>query len=149
MAGRTRNILENGRPDPARSYIVLSRIERAWNAAARTWDADALAELYDEKALLFGGRPAHSVGRGAIRKYFQSYEGTILSAVIDLFDQEIEEIGTDTFAAQGYCRFTFTLVEDGKTQTVLRATLVVSGSKEPCIRVHHFSGIPDAPPLGD
>lgn len=122
----------------------------AWNAAAENWNSDALSALYSEDALLFGGRAGHSAGQDAIRAYFGSYEGVILSASVDLFDQHILDTGPTSLFAQGFCDFAFTLAGDRHTTARLRTSWLLDWTGVRVrIRVHHFSPVPEAPPLGD
>lgn len=129
--------------------VALAAVETAWNVAGRSWEPQALAEVYAEDALLFGGRPGHAVGLLAIREYFGSYAGTILSAAMKLVDQEIVPLAPGVFLAQGFVDFSFELSDGQSTSSFLRATLVVvlqDGRWK--IRQHHLSPTPAAPPLG-
>ncbi|MDR5752383.1 MULTISPECIES: SgcJ/EcaC family oxidoreductase [unclassified Caballeronia] len=125
-------------------------VETDWNTAGRNWDPAALAALYTEDALFFGGRPAHSIGAKSIRKYFESYVGVIDSCSLELVDQIVIELTSDCVIAQGYGIFCFSLQGKHFTRSRLRTTLALA--KEGAfwkIRQHHFSAIPEAPPLGE
>lgn len=128
----------------------LAVVLAAWNAAARNWDSRALAALYADDALFFGGRPGHAVGKQAIAEYFASYDGTIAAATLELIDQHIAPLGERDFVAQGFGRFRFGLCDGRTTTSLLRTTLVIvwqhGGWK---IRLHHFSTVPEVPPLGE
>ncbi|MFT4067835.1 YybH family protein [Paraburkholderia sp.] len=127
---------------------ALAVVQAAWNAAARDWNPDALADVYTENALFFGGRPGHAAGHDAIREYFASYDDVIRSATLDLVEQHFIPLGDDCFLAQGYGEFLFVL-GDGKTsRSRLRTTLVIAARHgEWKIRQHHFSTSPDVPPV--
>ncbi|QKS00580.1 SgcJ/EcaC family oxidoreductase [Sphingomonas sp. CL5.1] len=128
----------------------VAAVARAWSAAATPWDADALAALYSTDALLFGGRAGHSVGVAEIGEYFRSYDGVIQSGSLDLFNQRIARIGETALLAQGFCTFAFVLAGGRDTRSVLRATWLLDwGDGRTLIRAHHFSPVPEAPPLGD
>jgi uncharacterized protein (TIGR02246 family) len=127
---------------------ALRAVEAGWNAASADWDADALANVYTHDALFFGGRPGHAVGRDAIREYFASYRGVVLSGTMELADAHFLGLGASGFLVQGYADFAFVLTGREKTQSVLRATLlVVPDEGDWRIRQHHFSATPATPPL--
>jgi hypothetical protein len=129
---------------------TLNDMENAWNLAAKVWNPTALASLYADNALFYGGRAGHSVGVSAIQAYFASYDGIIESAVLDLIEQELVQISPESFVAQGLGAFSFVLKNGRQTQSVLRTTLVLSRLNGKWkIQVHHFSVTPEAPPLGD
>lgn len=132
----------------AAPFLALKEIEAAWNKAAESWDADFLAKLYTQDALLFGGRPGHCVGWREIYDYFESYNNIILSANLDLYDQQVVSLSPDIFLAQGYGRFSFLLGENKKTESIFRTTLLMCRKKDWKIRQHHFSEIPKSPPIG-
>lgn len=129
---------------------ALPQVLAAWNAAAQRWDAAALGRTYAEAGCLFGGRPGHSIGRAAITEYFASYDGVILSGVIDARDQHVVSLAPGIVLAQGYVEMSFVLAPEQKTSSVLRSTLtLVQEAGEWKILQHHFSPTPAAPPLGD
>lgn len=128
----------------------LYAMAAAWSEAGRDWNPTALTDLYTADALLFGGRPGHSVGGDAIRAYFDSYAGVIFSASVELFDQQILRTGETSLLAQGFCHFAFRLSGDRHTRSHLRTSLLLDWSGGATrIRAHHFSPMPEAPPLGD
>lgn len=128
---------------------ALTEIETLWNAAASPWDPAALSELYLDDALFFGGRAGQSVGRAAIRRYFESYAGVIVSARLELVEQHILRLDSVSLLAQGYGDFSFVLAGQVETRSKLRTTLlVVLTANGLRIRTHHFSVTPEAPPLG-
>ena len=127
---------------------TLRAVERAWNEAAREWDAQALTSLYAPDALFFGGRKGQSVGEDAILAYFSSYRGVIESATLALTGQHIIRLAQDCFLAQGYGEFTFALAGNKASRSRLRTTLVIAfhdGAWR--IRQHHFSNEPETPPV--
>ncbi len=129
---------------------TLDEMQQAWNSAAKVWNPKALASLYADNALFYGGRSGHSVGAAAVQAYFASYDGIIQSAVLDLIEQELVETSPETFVSQGFGAFSFVLAGGRQTQSVLRTTLVLSklnGQRK--IQLHHFSVTPEVPPLGD
>jgi uncharacterized protein (TIGR02246 family) len=136
----------NGTTDAA--CAAFAQVHAAWNAAARHWDADRLTAVYTVDALFFGGRPGHSVGAGAIREYFASYEGVIESATLELVEQQFIRLADDCFLAQGYGEFSFVLSGGRPSRSRLRTTLiVVLRQGEWKIRQHHFSTTPESPPI--
>jgi uncharacterized protein (TIGR02246 family) len=128
---------------------ALAAVEEEWTRAATRWDADALASLYSEDALFFGGKPGHCTGREAVREYFASYVGTIASGSISLSELESVLVSTDCVLAQGFAQFTFKLESGEITRSRLRGTLLFQRQGGPWkIRQHHFSESPLVPPLG-
>lgn len=132
-------------PEKILEYILL-----AWNREAANWGSQRLSSLYTRDALFFGGRPAQSVGTDEITVYFDSYRDVILSANLKLVEQHILTIDDDCIMAQGFGEFDFLLVGNKSTQSRLRTTLVICRDAGVWkIRAHHFSNIPEAPPLGE
>ncbi len=127
---------------------ALASVEEQWNAAAFTWDVEALAMIYTEDAVMFGGRPGLTSGRQQIRQYFASYRHILRSTTLQLIEQQVIELGPDTFVAQGFGAFEFTLMNGRRSETVLRTTLTIV-KREGRWRVvrHHFSPTPEAPPI--
>jgi uncharacterized protein (TIGR02246 family) len=128
---------------------ILAQMAAQWSEAAHNWDAAKLARLYTADAVLFGGRPEHSVGGPAIRAYFASYDGVILAGSLALEQQEILSIDAQSFLAQGYGVFSFTLAGGKQTTSRMRTTWLLVRDVDWRIRTHHFSPLPAAPPLGD
>ncbi|QBQ98774.1 YybH family protein [Paraburkholderia pallida] len=127
---------------------ALATVQAAWNAAAHRWNAEMLTAVYTDDALFFGGRPGHSVGAGAIRDYFASYEGVIESAALELVEQHFSRLADDCFLAQGYGEFSFVLSGGQLSRSRLRTTLVVALQQGQWkIRQHHFSTTPESPPI--
>lgn len=129
---------------------ALDQAVADWNRAGAVWNAEALAHVYAEDGLLFGGRPGHYVGREAIRGYFASYDGAILGGAMQMSDTVLRMLSGDCVLAQGMVHFVFTLAGGKRTQSTLRATLVLTKEAN-CWHIadHHFSSIPTAPPLGN
>ncbi|GEM_PF-395204 len=138
-------------PDPkaaAEGEAVLRAVERDWNAAAQHWNTAALAALYTEDAVFYGGRPGHSVGQPQVRDYFDSYAGMFTTVRLALVDQELRALGDGVHLAQGYAAFDFVLAAGGTTRAVLRSTLVLVRRPEGWrIAQHHFSATPAEPPI--
>lgn len=128
---------------------LLEALAARWSRAASTWDVAALTGLYTDDALLFGGRPGLAAGRAAVGDYFGSYQGVIRSATLELVEQHILAIDEAGFFAQGFAEFGFALASGTRTRARLRTSLLVIREAGGRIRAHHFSPIPDAPPLGD
>jgi uncharacterized protein (TIGR02246 family) len=127
---------------------ALATVNAGWSAAAQHWDADAFAALYTEDALFFGGRPAHSIGREAIREYFASYVGVIESASLELEEQHVMMLAPDCFVAQGYGVLSSRFPGGVDSRSRLRTTwIIASCDGEWRIRQHHFSGLPEKPPI--
>jgi uncharacterized protein (TIGR02246 family) len=135
-------------PTTEAACAALAIVQAAWNAAARHWDPQALAAVYTDDALFFGGRPGHAVGAGAIREYFASYDGVIESATLELVDQQFIPLSDDCFLAQGFGEFAFELSGNQQSRSRLRTTLVIARQHgEWRIRQHHFSATPESPPI--
>ncbi|HDS1695146.1 SgcJ/EcaC family oxidoreductase [Pseudomonas putida] len=128
---------------------LLEQMLERWSAAAATWDANALGACYTADAGLLGGRPGHSLGRGAIVAYFASYDGVIRSGAVQALDQEVSQPADGLLLAQGHVNMSFVLSDGRETTSLLRSTLVLrleDGAWK--IWRHHFSPVPEAPPLG-
>ena len=131
-------------------HAAVAAVAQAWTAAASPWNADALTDLFTADALFFGGKPEHSVGAPAIRDYFASYQGVILSAALRLVEQQVLQLQPGCLLAQGYGDFSFLLAGDRATRSRVRTSLLlVLQDGRWKIRQHHFSPAPSAPPLGD
>ncbi|MGV7121295.1 YybH family protein [Sphingopyxis sp. 550A] len=128
---------------------LLAHLAVQWSEAAADWNPAELAALYAEDALLFGGREGHAVGRAAIAEYFESYRGVIVSATLKLVEQELLAVDTSCFFAQGSAEFSFMLAGGHQTRSQLRTSLLVLRGAGGRIRAHHFSPVPETPPLGD
>jgi uncharacterized protein (TIGR02246 family) len=133
----------------AQAQAALDQAVADWNRAGAPWDAAALAAVYADDALLFGGRPGHCVGRAAIQAYFASYDGVILAGAMQMSGTELRTLAPGCVLAQGMVEFAFTLAGHEQTRSTLRATLVLQRTADRWRIVdHHFSTIPAAPPLG-
>jgi len=131
------------------SKKALAQVVEDWNQAASPWDPAALTAVYEDDGLMYAGRPHHVVGREAIHEYFASYVGDIFSAHLTMPDPFIRELGEGALLVQGPVYFKFVLSGDEHTRTTMRGTLVlVNRSGRWRILQHHFSSVPDAPPLG-
>ena len=138
----------SNQPVTAEAAAALRSVEHDWNAAAQNWNTAGLAALYTEDAVFYGGRPAHSIGRAEIRRYFDTYEGMFSKVRLALVDQELRALGDGVVLAQGYAAFDFVLAAGGATRAVLRSTLVLVRRPEGWrIAQHHFSATPAEPPI--
>jgi hypothetical protein len=125
---------------PQTGYEALRSIESDWCAAGFTWNVDSLVDIYTSDALLFGGQPGLAVGHAAIRAYFSSYRGILDSTRLQLYDQNLIELDSNMFIAQGYGIFTFHFADGRITAPVSRTTLLmVREQKRWKVKVHHFS----------
>ena len=132
----------------SRAELALQEVLASWNRAAAAWDVEGLASLYTEDALMFGGLPGLSVGAPGMRAYFGSYVGALAGAHLELVDQHLLELAPEVYLAQGFGVFKFRRVDGRNTGTTMRTTWVIAthaGSWK--IRQHHFSTIPDKPPI--
>ncbi|MHA3903205.1 hypothetical protein ACTPOE_06455 [Castellaniella sp. WN] len=78
---------------------ALDRAVADWNRAGAAWDAAALAAVYCEYGLLFGGRPSHFVGREAIQGYFASYDGVIRAGAMRMSEAVARCLADDCVSA--------------------------------------------------
>jgi hypothetical protein len=85
-----------------------------------------------------------------MRDYFGSYIDALAAARLELVDQHLVELAPEVFLAQGFGVFKFRRVDGRDTGTTMRTTLVIArrGGRWR-IRQHHFSAIPDKPPIDD
>lgn len=133
---------------PASTHDTVHDVANRWNAAAATWNPDALAALYAPEAVFFGGRPGHAVGYQAILGYFVSYAETLRSAHMKLVDPCVIELGPDTLLMQGHADFRFVLADGSATSSTLRATWILARRQGAWqILQHHVSPTPEAPPI--
>lgn len=129
---------------------ILETVLQDWNHEAGNWGSQRLSRLYSSDALFFGGRTGQSVGEAEITAYFNSYHDIILSAHLKLVEQHVLTISDECILAQGFGEFEFVLAGNKQTASRLRTTLVICRiGNDWKIRTHHFSTIPEAPPLGD
>ncbi len=135
--------------DPQDVSAILASIESQWSEAAHNWNPQMLTALYTADALLMGGRPEHSVGQAAIRGYFDSYVGIIHSGGLEFHEQETRMLGARAMLAQGFATFRFILAGGVETRMPVRTTFLLVREDRWRIRSHHFSAIPEAPPLGN
>ncbi len=136
-------------PTPGQDAVAALRaVEAAWNAAAQHWDPTALAALYTEDAVFYGGRIGHSVGRAQVRAYFDSYAAIFTTVRLSLIEQELREPAPGTVLAQGTAAFAFGFKAGGESSATLRSTLVLVRQGEGWrILQHHFSPTPAEPPI--
>ncbi len=129
---------------------ILDEALARWNAAGRTWNVSAYADCFTEDGLFFGGRPAHAVGRAAIRAYFESYVGVIKVCQLALRDQQFVEAGPGFLLAQGWGEFTFVLADGERTGSTVRTTWLLQQMPDGPwkIRQQHIAPPPAVPPLG-
>lgn len=131
-------------------HAILDKVISTWNSAASRWKTHELGAIYTENACLLGGRPGHFVGRSEITQYFASYEGVILCGAIRCMDQVLSMAGSQHVIAQGHVHMSFELGTGNSTSSVLRSTLIlIMEGGEWRISHHHFSPIPQEPPLGN
>ncbi|MET0542385.1 MAG: SgcJ/EcaC family oxidoreductase [Variovorax sp.] len=142
------------RPGPttdveADAQQALQRVLAGWNAAARDWNVEALAAMYTADTVMFGGLPGHSIGIDGMRRYFGAYVGQLAGAELDLVDQHILQVGDDSILAQGFGVFGFQRVDGRRTGTTMRTSWLLQrqAGGDWRIRQHHFSTIPDKPPI--
>ncbi len=130
------------------AQAALAEVQRAWNAAASHWNIDAFVGLYDEKSVLFGGRQVAAVGSKGIREYFASYDDVLRSVSLVLVEQNVFEVAPSVIVAQGFGKFHFVRVDGSTSRTVLRTSwCIVKHATHWKILQHHFSAIPEAPPI--
>jgi len=130
-------------------HPALAQVLEKWNLGAANWDPAGLSAAYTDDGLMYAGRPEHVVGHEAILKYFASYEGEILGAHLTMPDPIIRPLADDAVLIQGDVHFKFHLSGDEHTRTHMRGTLVLVKRNEGWrILDHHFSAVPEAPPLG-
>jgi uncharacterized protein (TIGR02246 family) len=133
---------------PREGMAALRAVEAAWNDAAQPWNPTALAALYTEDAVFYGGRIGHSVGRAQVRAYFDSYAAIFTTVRLALVDQELRELAPGTILAQGTAAFDFAFQAGGGSSAKLRSTLVLVRRPEGWrILQHHFSPTPAEPPI--
>jgi uncharacterized protein (TIGR02246 family) len=135
---------------PVNHPSILAQVLERWNAAGRRWDPSAFTDCFADDGLFYGGRPAHSVGRDAIRAYFDSYVGVIDVCQLVLRDQEFVEAGAGFLLAQGWGEFSFVLADGQRTTSTVRTTWLLQQlpGGEWKIRQQHFAPPPAEPPLG-
>ena len=128
--------------------VLLREIEARWNAAAAPLDPVAIAAVYSQHALFFGGLPDHYVGRAEVERYFQHYVGMLTSISLTLRDMFICDAPEGMVLIQGFADFSFGLPDGRTTQASLRATLGMIREDEGWkISLHHFSPPPECPPV--
>ena len=136
-------------PAPAEAEEALRQVLAGWNAAAASWNVEALAAMYTADVVMFGGLAHHSVGIEGMRQYFGAYVDQLASAHLTLTDQHILPVGPDSYLAQGFGTFRFQRVGGRQTGTTMRTSWLLQRQGDGAwrIRQHHFSTIPDKPPI--
>jgi len=131
------------------SLDILQNIERRWNAGSQAWDPSKLASIYAENAVFFGGRRNHAVERLQIEKYFRSYASVLRGLSVSFVEQEVRDLSRSAFLAQGFGNFSFEFCDGRRSLNRLRTTLVITmEDNEGQVLLHHFSSVPEEPPLG-
>jgi len=132
----------------AEAEQVIQGVQSRWNRAAESWNVDQLTGIYAHDAMMFGGRPGLSAGIEGIRAYFASYSDQIAFTELELVEQHIVALTPDIYLAQGFCNFKFRLMNGENTGTRMRTTWVLRRTAgEWLIQQHHFSTIPERPPI--
>ncbi len=136
-----------GTATKTRPAAILKELEARWSKASADWDPVALAALYSDDAMLFGGLGELFAGPRVL-DYFEFYKGNILSATLAFHDQHYIELAPDIWLAQGFGSFTLRTAKGGPFEMRQRTSWVFSRQGgEWKIRSHHFSPIPAAPPV--
>lgn len=136
--------------DIMKGMQAVEAVQTDWNTGAASWDPDGLSRIYTEDALFFGGRPAHAVGRVAIREYFASYVGVVASASMQILEPQVLTVDSRHFVVQGHVVFALRLTDGEDARSTLRATWVLTLREGHWkILQHHFSPTPSEPPLRD
>jgi uncharacterized protein (TIGR02246 family) len=128
---------------------TLAHVAACWNAAAAAWSPDALASLYADDAVLFGGRARHFTGRDGVRAYFESYRGMLAAVELTLKDQVAIQVSPELVLAQGFADIQFTLGDGRRTSALFRTTWLLQASNglDCQIKAHHFSPVPEVLPI--
>jgi ketosteroid isomerase-like protein len=127
---------------------VLRAIEARWNAAAAPLNPVAIAAVYSQRALFFGGLPDHYVGRAEVERYFQHYVGMLTSINLTIRDVFICDAPEGMVLIQGFADFSFGLPDGRTTHASLRATLgMIREDGDWKISLHHFSPPPEWLPV--
>ena len=125
--------------------IVKDEIEAKWNAAASTWDVQALARLYTRDAVFFGLLPKLYIGRSEVERYFSTYRAALRGVTLSLVEQEIRVLAPEAFAAQGFGDLlNYRSIGDVQPNRVRTSLVVVRADGQWRISLHHFSQIPDS-----
>lgn len=129
---------------------ILDEALSRWNAAGVRWNPSAFTDCFTPDGLFFGGRPAHAVGREAIRAYFDSYVGVIDVCQLALREQQFVEPGPGFLLAQGWGEFSFVLAGGERTKSTVRTSWLLQQvpGGEWKIRQQHIAPPPGEPPLG-
>ncbi|MFM0757358.1 YybH family protein [Paraburkholderia strydomiana] len=127
---------------------VLQAVASRWNAAAAPWNPSQLAAIYADDAFFFGGLREHYVGKKRIEEYYSNYNDVLSWASIYFNDQAVSASIPNVIVAQGFAELTFGLIEGKTTRNTLRTTLILVAKESGWeITLHHFSPLPEAPPI--
>ncbi|HVZ45820.1 MAG TPA: nuclear transport factor 2 family protein [Ramlibacter sp.] len=119
---------------------AVSQLLQQWKLAFEARDVDRLAALYTQDAFLFGGKPALSAGRRAIRDYFDSLPAVVLRA--DFEQQCSGVLAASVISTAGFLSFR----REGGLPSRYRLTLaLVRIAGEWKIASHHASPCPPEP----
>lgn len=133
----------------SREFEPLREMERKWNAASFPWVPASLSMIYHADAVFFGGRTEHYCGRDRIKSYFETYNEMFNAASLRLVRQTFVPIEDNAVSYQGFGEFDFHLNDGRVTHATLRTSLVLKNDPADgwIILLHHFSPIPERPPV--
>lgn len=123
--------------------VVLAEIQNRWNAAASTWDVEALSRIYGQDALFFGLLPRLYVGRGEIEEYFGSYRDVLEGVSLTLIEQNARMLGPGIVIAQGFAEILNRRRNGTVAESRIRSSFVIVKVDNVWqISLHHFSEVP-------
>jgi ketosteroid isomerase-like protein len=128
----------------AAATAVLEGIQAAWNQAMLTWDAPAVAALYDESAQLFGSFPMLFLGVEGVTSYYSAFT-TAESCEATFDNKDIASPADNVIVASGFVTFAMRVAGEARCAE-FRFTFVLHVTDRWRILAHHASPIPTTSP---
>lgn len=123
---------------------VLEQIQAEWNQAMLTWNAPAVATLYDKEAQLFGSLPALYSGAEGAEAYYAAFS-TAESCEASFDNSSIASPAEDIIVASGCVTFAMRVAGEARS-AAFRFTFVLRLSDQWRILAHHASPMPTSSP---
>lgn len=116
---------------------IVAALQRRWMKAFGERDFEALVDLYAEDCFLFGGKPALSSGRAAVRAYFAGLPDEVLHA--EFGAQSVRILGSTVIVSAGFVDFS---IVDAAPLAYRISLTIAQANGDWKIASHHASPVP-------
>lgn len=123
---------------------ALEFVQAEWNRAMATWDAGAVARLYDPMAQLFGSLPELFQSADGARAYYSAF-ATAEACEASFDNRSIMVPAPGVIVASGFVTFAMRIAGDTR-EAAFRFTFVLREADRWYIVAHHASPIPHQSP---